>query len=88
MVSVASRRASAQIPMPGMYARMGHASTADCCTVEPGQQVLYLGDIVGGPCYGSTGTVKEVRLRKAVVDMGRSGTWHIPYYFLIVPDTD
>ena len=86
MVSVKNRISSPQLPMPGMPTRMLHASTANCCTVEQGQQVLYIGDIIGGPRYGSCGTVKEIRLHKAVVDMGRSGTWHIPYYFLSVPE--
>ena len=31
------------------------------------------------------GIVKEIRVRNATVDMGRSGTWHIPFYFLTLP---
>ena len=78
-----------QLEMPGMpdaaYADVGPADVA------PGQEVLYLGRLNGGPRYGSRGIVREVRGRKAIVEIGRvargrrSDVWHIPYYFLAVP---
>lgn len=71
-----------QIPMPGMRDMTSEGHTPNCCTVEPGTEVLYVGKIGGGPRYGSRGIVKMALHRKAIVDMGRGGTWHVPYYFL------
>ena len=53
--------------------------------VSPGQVVQYCGRIRGGPRFGVKGTVVEIRLRQAVVDLGQSGRWHIPYYMLMLP---
>ena len=72
----------AQLRMPGMPATNSMSEVASCCTVEPGTQVLYVGKVGGGPRYGARGVVKTALNRKAVVDMGRMGTWHVPYYFL------
>ena len=72
----------AQLSMPGMpTTELGHAAVK-CCGLTPGEQVLYLGNVGGGPRHGSRGTVKRTLLRRAVVDMDRAGTWHIPYHFL------
>ncbi|MDA1349055.1 MAG: hypothetical protein O3A47_09345 [Chloroflexi bacterium] len=80
------RRANiAQIPMPGMPDPASESHTASCCTIEPGAEVLYIGKVGGGPRYGSRGIVKMALHRKAIVDMGLGGTWHVPYYFLGVP---
>ena len=78
-----------QLQMPGMpdsaYADVGPTDVA------PGQEVLYLGRINGGPRYGSRGVVREVRGRKAIVEIGHANrrrsadVWHIPYYFLADP---
>ncbi len=77
----------AQLTMPGMPGpKTAHARMASCCTVSPGQDVLYVGNIYGGPRQGSRGVVRQALRHKAIVDMGRSGVWHIPYYFLAVPD--
>ncbi|MCH7787123.1 MAG: hypothetical protein IIC22_06405 [Chloroflexi bacterium] len=76
---------SSQLPMPGIPTPEGQHPATSCCNVAPGQEVLYLGRISGGPHYRSRGVVKQALQRKAVVDMGRLGTWHIPYYFLSVP---
>ena len=72
----------AQLSMPGMPATDSTSEVASCCTVEPGTKVLYVGKVGGGPRYGARGVVKTALHRKAVVDMGRMGTWHVPYYFL------
>ncbi len=56
--------------------------TVRCCNLAPGQQVLYLGRIQGGPSYGSSGVVTRVLSHKAVVEIQGSGTWNIPYFFL------
>ena len=74
-----------QLSMPGMPAPISAHVSASCCSIATGQEVMYLGSITGGPSYGSRGTVKRALLRKAVVDLGRLGTWRIPYYFLAIP---
>lgn len=50
-----------------------------------GQKVVYLGTVNGGPTTGTLGIVKQTYARKAVIDMGRLGTWNVPYYFLAHP---
>lgn len=76
-----------QLSMTGMstpvYTRAD--AYANCSSVAPGQEVLFLGSVSGGPRYGSRGVVKQALRRKAVVDLGLSGTWHVPYYFLALP---
>ncbi len=76
---------SAQLPMPGMPLPFRSRSVISCCKVAPGQQVVYMGKVHGGPHYGALGIVKQALQRKAVVDMGKAGTWNIPYYFLTMP---
>ena len=76
-----------QLAMPGMppAARPGAGATYE--TVAPGTAVFYVGYMRGGPRNGSRGVVVRARGRRALVDMGRSGAWHIPYYLLSVPPT-
>lgn len=75
-----------QLRMPGIAAsRRRPPAVVTCCSVAPGQAVIYTGKISGGPSFGSTGVVTQARQRKAVVDMGTSGVWNIPYYFLTTP---
>ena len=50
--------------------------------VNAGQRVRYLGNVSGGPEIGTLGVVQKIFARKAVVDMGKVGTWNVPYYFL------
>ena len=50
--------------------------------VDTGQSVIYVGDVLGGPLKGESGIVKRLYGTKALVDLGRSGTWNVPYYFL------
>jgi hypothetical protein len=73
-----------QLSMPGMPEPSHRHKVLSCCNVVPGQEVVYMGNIQGGPRYGTHGIVKQALQRKAVVDMGKSGTWTIPYYFLSV----
>ena len=80
-----ARQSDAPLSLSGMPAPAKPGETASCCSVAPGQEVLYQGKVSGGPRYGSRGIVKAVLRRKAVVNMGRSGTWHVPYHFLAVP---
>ena len=71
-----------QLEMPGLSAPVRARAGVSSATVCRGQGVLYLGTVTGGPRYGAAGIVKGTLRRRAVVDMGRSGTWHIPYHFL------
>ena len=50
--------------------------------IGAGQVVIYVGDVFGGPPKGKSGTVKRLDGTKALVDLGFSGTWNVPYYFL------
>ena len=50
--------------------------------VMHGQEVLYCGNISGGPILGSKGVVTKKYANKALVDMGWLGVWNVPYYFL------
>ena len=75
----------AQLPMPGIPALAYGHSIVNFRDIAPGQEVLYLGRLSGGPRQGARGVVKQALLKKAVVDMGRFGTWNIPYCFLVLP---
>ena len=74
-----------QLRLPGMHPQRRTPKSATCCSVHIGQQVVYVGSIYGGPRFGSSGVVTEALQRKAVVDMGESGVWNIPYHFLTFP---
>ncbi len=74
-----------QLRLPGMQLQHRMPKSATCCSVHVGQQVVYMGSIHGGPRFGSSGIVTEALRRKAVVDMGKSGVWNIPYHFLTFP---
>ena len=74
-----------QLSMTGVHRPADARSYKSCYGAAPGQHVLYLGKVRGGPRYGSVGKVKEALARKAVVDLGGAGVWHIPYYFLGLP---
>ena len=76
--------ADTQIAMAGMPERSGPTKALSCCNVSAGQEVTYFGKIMGGPRFGALGVVKKTLQQRAVVDMGKSGTWNIPYYFLSV----
>lgn len=71
-----------QLRLPGMNSSRVNPKAETCCSVHIGQQVVYMGNIHGGPRHGSSGIVTEALQRKAVVDMGASGVWNIPYHFL------
>ena len=75
----------AQLKMAGMPAPRRRYPMGDCRGVGPGQKVEYLGWVAGGPRFGSQGTVMRALRRKAVVDLGSAGTWHIPYHLLAIP---
>ncbi len=71
-----------QIEMPGMPARGRTGNKVMGGSVAPGTVVLYMGNVLGGPKCGERGVVRRSDSRRVLVDMGRSGKWHIPYYFL------
>ena len=73
-----------QLQMPGMPNPQRPGASASSQNVAPGTEVLYTGYFSGGPRHGSRGVVRRASRRRAFVDMGRSGMWHIPYYFLSV----
>ena len=73
-----------QIPMPGMPVPPPARRALNSRSILPGQAVQYHGRIRGGPRFGLIGTVTQTRARQAVVDMGASGIWHVPYYLLTV----
>jgi hypothetical protein len=86
MTSPQTRKPEAQIKMPGMPAPQAPRMVANPARVTPGQVVQYLGHVNGGPRFGVEGTVVQTLKRKAIVDLGRCGKWHIPYYFLTIPE--
>ena len=75
----------AQLNMPGIPRPVRMEAIVSFHAVNPGQHVLYLGALQGGPREGAQGIVRSVLRRRAVVDMGADGTWHVPYYLLALP---
>ena len=71
-----------QMEMPGMPARNRADNKVMGGRVSPGTVVLYMGNVLGGPKCGERGVVRRSDSRRVLVDMGRSGRWHIPHYFL------
>ena len=55
---------------------------SDFCNLNEGNEVVYMGNVLGGPLAGAAGKIKKMYARKALVDMGSVGTWNIPYCFL------
>ena len=54
----------------------------DFSNLDEGIEVVYMGNVLGGPSVGAPGKIKKIYARKALVDMGSVGTWNIPYCFL------
>ena len=78
-------RLAEQLHLPGIPTSKALETNANVANLWPGRHVLYLGQVTGGPDYGARGVVKQTRARKVIVDLGRAGTWHIPYQFLSIP---
>ena len=74
----------AQLQMPGMPKAQRSRAAATSQSAAAGTEVLYTGYFSGGLRHGARGVVRRASGRRAFVDMGRSGMWHIPYYFLAV----
>jgi len=77
-----TREQVAQLVMSGMPSRPAVHTPVQCCNMTSGTSVVYLGNISGGPRHGAHGIVERILGQRAVVNMGRIGTWHIPYYLL------
>ncbi len=71
-----------QLEFPVTHSLDLHTPVKSASSVNAGQRVRYLGNVAGGPEIGTLGVVQKIFARKAVVDMGKGGTWNIPYYFL------
>ena len=74
-----------QLSFPGIRNLKDNPPVMGSRGLDPGQKVLYLGKVNGGPLPGTLGIVKQIYARKAVIDMGKLGTWNVPYYFLAYP---
>ena len=85
MVTAKSDSNILQLPLPGLRSAHSRSRSATCCSVHIGQQVVYMGNIHGGPRFGAAGVVTEALQHKAVVDMGANGIWNVPYHFLTFP---
>jgi hypothetical protein len=79
---------STQLPLAGMPEPLYLQARPVTFGLQPGQGVMYLGRVDGGPKFGARGVVVETRGHKVVVDLGRGGIWHIPYYYLAIPIAD
>ncbi len=75
---------STQMIMPGMPASGSLQGVLGGWQLRPGVEVTYNGHIRGGPQFGASGIVREVRGRRVVVDLQGWGVWQIPSYFLSV----
>ena len=84
MIDAETRDTVEQLQMPGMPRAQRLRPAASSQNVAAGTEVLYTGYFPGGPRNGARGVVRSASGRRAFVDMGRSGMWHIPYYFLSV----
>lgn len=71
-----------QMIMPGMLERSSLQTVMGGGQLRPGIEVTYHGHIKGGPKFGATGVVQEMRGRRVVADLYGWGIWHIPFYFL------
>ena len=69
--------------LPNKQSKLPFCLDKTSAYVLSGQEVVYQGRVAGGPDYGEHGIIRRTYRQKAVVDMGNSGMWHIPYYFLI-----
>ena len=71
-----------QLQMPGMPAASNPLTQVSYGRVKAGQIVSYIGNLSGGPQCGSSGVVRQIFPKHAVVDLGNKNIWHIPYCFL------
>ena len=86
MVTKSNGTATPQLSLPGMAVVERQPVALHCGSLAPGQEVQYVGKVNGGPRFLSRGVVKQALRRKAIVDLDHGGTWHIPYFFLEMPE--
>lgn len=75
-------KVAAQVKMEGMPPIHKPISVSPK-DLRRGQSVRYIGHLSGGPRYGSNGVVRDTLMRGALVDLGLSGRWRIPFHFLV-----
>ena len=71
-----------QIELPGMPFKKPMVNQIIPKNIPLGSVVFYTGRLRGGPKFGSQGVVQQTKSRGVLVDMGLSGKWNIPYFFL------
>ena len=71
-----------QIELPGMPFKKRLVNQLIPKNIPLGSVVFYTGRLRGGPKFGSLGVVQKTKHRGVLVDMGLSGKWNIPYFFL------
>ncbi len=77
-----STTTATQMIMSGMDDATPFQSAISGGPLSPGVEVTYRGHIKGGPSFGATGVVQEIRGRRVVVNLQGWGVWHIPFYSL------
>lgn len=78
------RKGAVQAALPGMAPVRGGPARPEA--LRPGQAVVYVGRVRGGPDYGQMGRVEEVQGAWARVRFRRGGRWRVPVAFLTVPE--
>ena len=73
-----------QIELPGMPIKKPFVNQIIPKNIPLGSVVSYTGTLKGGPKFGSQGVVQKTKHRGVLVDMGLSGKWNIPYFFLSI----
>ena len=73
-----------QIELPGMPIKKRFVNHINAKNIPLGSVVSYTGTLKGGPKFGSQGVVQKTKHRGVLVDMGLSGKWNIPYFFLSI----
>jgi len=72
-----------QATLPGLpEVRMERARPGG---LRPGQAVVYVGRVAGGPSYGMAGRVVEVVGSRARVQFPRGDRWLVPVALLALP---
>ena len=82
VLSPPRRIEGAQLQLLDVEGLVSNPSRKDCCSLAPGQQIVYVGRVGGRLRYGDRGIVQQALRNRAVVDMGTSGVWHLPYHVL------
>ena len=68
MITLERHQQTIQLPIPGFPIGIQTHTSASRRNVVPGQPVLYVGRLNGGPHYGTHGVIKEALPMKALVE--------------------